>query len=423
MMKTFLQFINEDVQNVSDVKDNVKIDNKVDNKVDKKVDNKLVMNNEFITMLKSKILIDNNISKDLLNNVRTKNKMNFINCGEDENVISYLSIDKIKDVYKNLIIPEVDDVVVLTRKDQGKKLPEHAYNYLLSQKNFKIKNVKRNDKGSFIIDIGYISSATGEEYYFLYSRFTIINKKKTVITDEEINSIPPEEYEKLWDNNLRQVINVGRFIKELFKDKYTDLEYETFTKLYINQYNNLFENLQLVEGENIKKYYNNSNYSETKNYYDSNLHGSCMGGASGTYFNIYASNPDKIKLLILKDNKNPKLIMGRALVWFLDEPENSVFLDTVYSSEQKHFEIYKKYAEKMGWIYKSRQAYADDSHIHNGEQKHVEMMVKLNPVKHVKYPFVDTMCYYNSNTGVISNNRKYNPNMKLRSQNGYYDEI
>ena len=58
-------------------------------------------------------------------------------------------------------------------------------------------------------------------------------------------------------------------------------------------------------------------------------------------FNLYTGNPDKIKLVILKeDNK----LIGRALLWISDD--GKLYLDRPYTRYDEDILLYKMYAEK-----------------------------------------------------------------------------
>lgn len=403
-MKSYLQYIKEAKSNMD-------------------INLELLLNEDLINILKSEVLKDNEISIDITNNLKTTSKKNFINIGEDEHIITYLSIDKIKDIYKEFILPEIGDKVVVIKKEKGKNLKEHAHEYLLSKKVFDIKNISRNSKGSILVDIGYISIDTNEPYMYLFNRFSIVNKKNNEITDEKIKQIPKEKYIELWNNELRQVMNIGTFIKEIFKNKYTDAQYEVFTKLYKTQYNNLYEYFNLVSGKDIAHWYDNNKYSYNARGTSYNLHGSCMGGVSKNYFDIYTKNPDKVKLLILKDRKDKNKIVGRALVWYLDEPENTIFMDTVYANDENLFQLFIKYAQKNNWLYKNKQSCHVSSVMIDGKEKLIHMSITLNNVEYNRFPYLDTLYYYDSYDKILSSYEMDNSDKILRNQDGVAEDI
>jgi len=196
------------------------------------------------------------------------------------------------------------------------------------------------------------------------------------VDQDEANKKPAANC-PMWDGTGRQAITAGKFV------------------------NYLFDNFRLVKGEDIRKYYAEKNHAPGSG----QLQTSCMryDGTHGgrncqTYFDIYIENPDKCNMLVLLDDNGK--VLGRALVWFgLKKPLDKIFMDRIYTLKQSDEELFKKYANEKGWLWKYRQAANDQSYIENGQRIDKSMAVTLKPKEYKKYPYMDTFKYYNPKTG------------------------
>ena len=97
----------------------------------------------------------------------------------------------------------------------------------------------------------------------------------------------------------------------------------------------------MVQGESIAYWYNYKNYLDRSG----SLGNSCMSNVDDEYFDIYMSNSDVCKLLILKSQENPNKIVGRALLWTLTGGEK--YLDRIYTIKDSDIELFKDYAKEM----------------------------------------------------------------------------
>jgi hypothetical protein len=68
---------------------------------------------------------------------------------------------------------------------------------------------------------------------------------------------------------------------------------------------------EIVEGDEIAKWYRYENYAENKG----TLGNSCMRDKRDSFFEIYTKNPEVCRMLILKEDDK---ILGRALIWKLN---------------------------------------------------------------------------------------------------------
>lgn len=207
-----------------------------------------------------------------------------------------------------------------------------------------------------------------------------------------------------WNNNTRQEIKVGRFIKRIVKDEFNEKQIEIFVNLYKSEYD--FEKYEkffdIVKGEDITKYYLYRNQIQ-----GGQLSKSCMGSKDQQIFikDFYERNPQKINMLILRYEENPDYIMGRANLWILDNPKDRIFMDRIYTNDDFLINIFIKYAEKNNYIYKKRQIYGGNviPVIDNKVEKKLIMSTELKPLNYDFYPYVDTLQFYNRKTGEITN--------------------
>lgn len=319
----------------------------------KKTDNlyKLYIYKDLLEILNKPIFNDNKIAQEILENkIRTDIKYNFINIknvSTNDDYISYLTIDKLKNILNT------DDI----------KLKDIRYNF--------------------------------------YNNLEL-------------------QYHK-----YRQDIKIGKFIKLLFKDKYTDKEIEEF----VNKYKSVFKskNFIVVNGNDIKKYYNHNFYEKSEK---GTLYTSCMRfDDCDKYLNIYSKNPEKVSLLIYKKNINNDIISGRAILWKLDKPNGVTFMDRIYFTDDYILDIFKEYAKEHGYYYKQFQSYDTYSPIICVNAKtciKMDLSVKLNDIEYDYYPYMDTLKYYDINTKELSTYDIYNRNsyvIKLSSTSGYYYRV
>ena len=210
----------------------------------------------------------------------------------------------------------------------------------------------------------------------------------------------------------RQTIRIGRGIKSMFtrtEYKFKDADIEVFVNKYKSEYdelNNIFKNFELVKGKDIPKWYSSERYQ----YNSGTLGNSCMKSVPESYFDIYARNPDKCSMLILKNDDGDKLI-GRSIIWNLDKP-NVTFMDRIYTSSDSYVELFKKYAYKNGWYHKDRQDSSSDPTLvgDNGNSLYkystYDSELYINIEKgdsYRKFPYLDTLKYFNRDSGQLSN--------------------
>lgn len=133
------------------------------------------------------------------------------------------------------------------------------------------------------------------------------------------------------DGKHRQATKLGRAIRQLLLGVRPDLdldqqgkEFGDFIQFLQGKLSSQ-NNLELVSGSQISKYYQKENTNTVEG---SEISKSCMVGKSSSTFDIYTQNPDTISLLVRLDAGK---VSARALVWKLTEPSDCIYLDRIYS--------------------------------------------------------------------------------------------
>ncbi|MFW6225923.1 MAG: hypothetical protein ACOC3V_03105 [bacterium] len=253
-----------------------------------------------------------------------------------------------------------------------------------------------------------------------------------------------DEYRKLGWSKYRSTMKIGKAIKLIFKDNFPinqpkgveapkpKNDIESFVNMYKAERdkNKNYDFFDIVKGEDIRYWYDQENYSRYMQE-GCTLAKSCLRyKESLKYLDIYVKNPDVFSMLILKDSSNK--LRARSIIWNLNEPENRIYMDRVYSINDFDVELFKTYAKERGWLYKTRQTYGYNHNIfdtrNNEEYNWTEflMSASLKPLKYRYYPYLDTLSIYNIESGEISNNfrkLKIPPHIYLIDpQGGFVDE-
>lgn len=262
-------------------------------------------------------------------------------------------------------------------------------------------------------NVDYISFISRQKIEKLYN---IEKKKDTWYRNmEHYMSYNPHSCWTMYRTNIK----IGRFIKHIvsknqlifdkykrrhfyYKNKNTDEVIETFVnsfKAIVKEfYSNHEERIEFITGEDIKHYYYEGNYNR-----GGTLNNSCMRYAScENYFDIYAKNPDKCKLMIYKDNPNSRKIDGRALIWQLED--GKTYMDRIYSTDEVTPIIFMNYARKNNWHY-----YDAFSTPYKDQDLIDKFYIKLSNIDFDYYPYMDTFKFLDYSSG------------ELRSIDNYYD--
>ena len=229
---------------------------------------------------------------------------------------------------------------------------------------------------------------------------------------------------------------VGKFVTKILTTagvKFTPKDVEDFVDKYKSQMQlrkNVFSRFEIVSGDVIKKWYYLVNYESPSN---GSLGGSCMRYQKcQTFFDIYIENTEVVSMVILK--AGPKelvdedtgeiysvdqdLISGRAILW--TDIRGRKIMDRIYTNNSADVELFKEFANKNGFYYKKEQDFNeytpfvfDGKIITNGEDNNIVVQLKRG-FDYDYYPYMDTLKYYNSRTGIITNDssERYDHNLE-----------
>ena len=232
-----------------------------------------------------------------------------------------------------------------------------------------------------------------------------------------MNSKVPEDWDPEEDSSLpytmkgRGDVKIGKIIKYLVDlinsgdddlGEIKDKDIENFVNAFKASKVDTSMKFKLVKGSDIAKYYNEKKYFSGTG----SLGGSCMSDESKKTFEIYTENESKVQLLIYVDKDD--VIHGRAIVWKLKNSpcDAKYFMDRVYVNRDSDQIKFKKFAEDNGFLYKKKMnSYFVDNvkFIYKGKDVLGEVTVKLSKTDFPNYPFVDTMCFLDESSKILSN--------------------
>lgn len=199
-----------------------------------------------------------------------------------------------------------------------------------------------------------------------------------------------QDTEKIIFTKSRQEIRTGRAVRLLLQANgvtCTDSEIEQFVNSFrsiLSLMNDVFSRFEIVEGDDLGFWYNRKNYLHP---HKGTLGSSCQAVGRLDWLEIYIKNPDTVKLLILRSDEDLDKIIGRALLWKLED--GSTLMDYPYTSNDSDYKVFQEYAKSKGW----KSVEEDDG----------EFVAYLNPGEFDKYPSVDNMNNWDPKTGKISN--------------------
>ena len=263
-----------------------------------------------------------------------------------------------------------------------------------------------NDNNDFGYPMSYIDIADEDT-------ITYTSSKKVIELIHKLDN------RSIWDVG-RNYHRIGRFVSKVTGEDSQQIE--SFVNRYkseIKSLNNL-DNFDIVSGEKVSNFYSGKFYSKG----GGSLNKSCMRhDRCQDYFNFYNINPDVVKLVILYENDKKDKILGRALLWNINNPKKISLLDRIYTANDSDKNLFTKLAIKNKWHYKSSQKF-DERYFINLDGKSVEINCKifLKNEKYINFPYLDTFHFYNKKECYITNNKNefYNNKniVKLRATDG-----
>lgn len=368
------------------------------------------------TISKKILNLDNSYVEDL--------KYNFIDITDENNRLLFTPEKKVKD-----ILSKKNTFHVINQ--EGRYLT-HSY---LNDKVFELLGYDKTQNNELQLGLGTLGNVLKEVESpisgKIYCLFEDLNKSLSVINKEALKKSVEKDYNKVWSTS-RNKINVGRLVRSILKSsnlEFTTKELEVFVNLYKATYDFMSDKLNhfdIVKGCDISYWYKKENYSKGKGV----LNNSCMAESEESFFDIYCDNKN-VNLVILyddggiiKDNKySSNKIKGRALLWDCKfDGKNIKFMDRIYTNNDSDVDLFKKYAEKNGFWYKSSQSMEADTPLFDGEKKRLGVITcDLEFTKHKYYPYMDTLSFISRTGGFCSNYEDGCDIRAVETDGEYYD--
>jgi len=227
-----------------------------------------------------------------------------------------------------------------------------------------------------------------------------------------ISFIPSSKLDKLNNESpytkYRSSIKFGRLLVSLFdtaKIEYKPSDIEVLVNKFkssLDEYNK-FDLFDIVSGEDIPKWYH---YKTNLNHGNRPLEGkgslghSCSGHAIN--LELYRDNPERIKLVILYSDDTKTKIIGRCILWVIDE--NTHLMDRVYVENESDYFLFKKYAVINNFWRRSHNNKFEANFIAPDETViDKEVRIPIHEIEYFGYPFLDTMKFYNTKEHYLTN--------------------
>lgn len=206
---------------------------------------------------------------------------------------------------------------------------------------------------------------------------------------------------ELWNFKKRYHTSVGKIIRRLFNDKYSDRDVTAFAESYASliTVSNPMYDFDIVEGTDIKDAYLDVNYAQQQG----SLGNSCMRYTRcQSYFDMYTMYPDKVKMAVLRKGRK---VAARALVWHIKDKWH---YDRIYYINNETHNLLKNTLEAHGYqtIYSINELFQLEMDLSNVTQ----------------FPYVDTMCYYHPDSRILANRNLESHHYVLRSTSGHHEE-
>ena len=397
------------------------------------LESKIEFSKSFLGILGS---IKHPIAQDILSLQSQDKKINYNYI--DVDLKSTDEITFIQDARAQRMTKDVENLYKLTntsghlkitdfKTDEGREQNTHIYQLL----GLNIEEAKKATQGSQIRVLGKIVSPYDSNKVYAGYECVTDPTMKAVINVNNIQE-DTEVYQKLW-TTARNPLKIGRFINSMLPltgKTYTNSEKEKFVsewKSILGVMNNAFAKFGVLEGSRLVHFYHVDNYEEA----EGTLGNSCMSEADSSWLEIYEDNSDVCKMVVKWSDKGQIVdgvfksdkIVGRALLW--TTTSGDIFMDRIYTIDSSDEELFKKYAESNGWwAKKSQNSSQNFTAVRGSESKNPVYVVQLKRSYNGEYPYLDTLCYLNDESGKLSNDKnEVYANKLLNDTGGGYDEL
>lgn len=397
-------------------------------------ESKLVFSNKLLNLLGS--MPDSNLKKELLDVSSKGADLNLIQNFFDVSNTSKEEITFIQDRRAQQILGVEDLKYKLSSEASNRYLTfnkdangQYKNKIIFDALNFNPDAVPhRNPSGG---EVGIIlgeteSRKTPGKIYVLFKfgeYHAVVNKSVLEPYDDRLD--------RVWQLT-KNPIRIGRAIRSIISAaniNSTDKEIEEFVNQYKSSWdimNDAFLKFDIVKGDDIAYWYNIERYEDRGR---STLGNSCMAEVDSDYFDIYTQNPDVCSLVILYSDRGQIVdgkwksdkIKGRSLLW--KTTDGDMLMDRIYYNYDSDIELFKQFAERNGfWCKEDQDSSTDFDAVLGSQRKSVNYSVKLTHAEFDRYPYVDTLCFIDIDSGLISNDSS-GMEFEMRSTNGEIEDI
>jgi hypothetical protein len=389
--------------------------------------------NDFINeslLLEAKMVYNDDFN-EILNAIDTpiSQKIKRLDSKEVDVNTNYISVDTDKDDY--ILFKPDDKVRKLNPVTKSAYNSFHSLSIYASQHGYTVNNIAIPDSGQEVEELKVLDNEDLEKLIHSpyiphnpFGRISHIRFTKNGDTHEVL--YPTYDLVRNPKSITSNPYKIGRFVTNILTKagiEFSQTEVEDFVskfKAQVLKKRNILDNFHIVTGEDIRKYYSEDSYFDA---YSGTLGSSCMRyNRCQPYFDIYVKNAS---LIIFKADADEDEIIGRALLW--DAVQNSTgekikFMDRIYINNHSHTELFKEFAIKNGFFYKLLQDYSEVPFMFNDQVLssenslitiHLEKGVEYN-----KFPFIDTVCFYNVDDDTLTNDSSSSYDFELTTTNG-----
>lgn len=216
------------------------------------------------------------------------------------------------------------------------------------------------------------------------------------------------EYEPFSFRRVRT--KIGRMVSKVLSEfafrefKIADKDIEDFTNLYKSHFVKEQTKFIIVEGEDIRSYYDEESYHISGFGRHGSLWNSCMRYKNRLKFlDLYLENA---KLLVLVNAENK--VKGRALLWDsvhnVDTGKVIKFMDRIYTTEDYIVNIFKDWCIQNGYYSKLEQSSRSERYIVSPDNQVIfsNLEIKLKS-KLAHYPYLDTFKFFDISKNILKN--------------------
>jgi hypothetical protein len=394
------------------------------------LESKIVFSKKFINIINK--MKDNKIANELikLSGNDYDVRYNYIDTTDLKDTVSFIPDDKAEKLKSKKVetFRVIDNSKYLTHSPKNDRIFE-ALGY--------DKTIRENwapDVETIGIILKEVQSSVSSKVYVLFQEYVTENPRLAVLNKI---AVEPEESEsqEFWTSS-RNKMKIGRLVRAILKSSgvsFIDKDIEKFTNEYkatFDFFNDALKQFDIVKGREISEWYSHENYDSDTG----TLSNSCMAHSESETFDIYVYN-SQVNLIILYSDDGQIIsgkytsdkIKGRALLWLCDINGLEVkFMDRIYTNNDSDVELFKQFAKKNGFWYKVNQNSNIEGEVTDGNRiiSYPNITVRADEVIWDYYPYLDTICYIDTDNGIITNNKeKHSVDRECRNTDGTFDSL